>query len=298
MPAPWSKLHGDRFGETLMPSRFRTLQIAALAALGLAATSMASAQARLEARMLVATQVLDELQRQPDQAIPQRLMQRAYGVAVFPDVDKVAFIVGGRRGSGVMSVRDSTGKFSSPVFVDITGGGVGWQAGYQKSDIVLVFTTPRGVEQFNNGTVTLGGNASVAAGPVGRAGEAAVGIDAEVLSYSRNRGLFAGVSLDGTALMMDNRENRLFYGRDDITAADIIAGKVKREDSESVRRFLASLGVATGDKAPPPPHSAPVPAGTDSTPPGPAGVPAPPQAGEGAITFPMEDTAPGSEPPQ
>lgn len=281
----------------LMLSTFRTLQFAALAVLGLAATSVASAQARLEARMLVATQVLDELQRQPDQAIPQRLMQRAYGVAVFPDVDKVAFVVGGRRGSGVMSVRDSTGKFSSPVFVDITGGGVGWQAGYQKSDIVLVFTTARGVEQFNNGTVTLGGNASVAAGPVGRAGEAAVGIDAEVLSYSRNRGLFAGVSLDGTALMMDNRENRLFYGRDDIVAADILAGKVKREDSESVRRFLASLSVATGDTAPPAQPSSQVPAAADAPPPGPAGAP-PPPAGEGARTFPMEDTAPGSEPPQ
>jgi lipid-binding SYLF domain-containing protein len=229
--------------------------------------------------------------------IPQRLLQHAYGVAVFPDVDKIALILGARRGSGVMSVRDSTGKFSNPVFVDLTGGGVGWQAGYQKSDIVLVFTTPRGVEQFNNGTVTLGGNASVAAGPVGRAGEAAVGIDAEVLSYSRNRGLFAGVSLDGTALMMDNRENRLFYGRDDIMAADVISGKVKREDSESVRRFLASLGVATGDTAPQALSHSPTstaPAANKASPD--AATPAP--AGEGAHTFPMEDTSPGTEPPR
>jgi lipid-binding SYLF domain-containing protein len=296
MPAPWSKLRGLRIGETLMFKNFRKFQVAALAALALGATSVASAQARLEARMLVATQVLDELQRQPDQMIPQRLLQRAYGVAVFPDVDKVAFILGGRRGSGVMSVRDSTGKFSNPVFVDLTGGGVGWQAGYQKSDIVLVFTTPRGVEQFNNGTVTLGGNASVAAGPVGRAGEAAVGIDAEVLSYSRNRGLFAGVSLDGTALMMDNRENRLFYGRDDITAADIIAGKVTREDSESVRRFLASLRTATGDTAPQP-HGHAGSTGTPATKASPAAT-TPASSGEGARTFPMEDASPGTEPPR
>jgi lipid-binding SYLF domain-containing protein len=280
-----------------MFKNFRKMQVAAFAVLALGATSVASAQARLEARMLVATQVLDELQRQPDQAIPQRLLQHAYGVAVFPDVDKVAFILGARRGSGVMSVRDSTGRFSDPVFVDLTGGGVGWQAGYQKSDIVLVFTTQRGVEQFNNGTVTLGGNASVAAGPVGRAGEAAVGIDAEVLSYSRNRGLFAGVSLDGTALMMDNRENRLFYGRDDITSADIIAGKVKREDSESVRRFLASLGAATGDTAPLSHGKSPsstAPAATKASPA--TATPAP--AGESARTFPMEDASPGTEPPR
>lgn len=272
---------------------FRNLQIAATAVAALAAASVASAQARLEARLLVANQVLEEQQQLTDQMIPQHLLQRAYGVAVFPGVDKVAFLVGGRRGNGVMSVRDSTGKFSNPVFVDITGGGVGWQAGIQKSDVVLVFTTRQGVEQFNSGTVTLGGNASVAAGPVGRAGEAAVGTSAEVYSYARSKGLFAGVSLEGTVLSVDHRENRLFYGLEEVTPADIISGKVNRNDSESVRRFLATLATATGDVAPKPPATA-------APPTHPAGhpVPAPqPAAGEGVRTFPMEDSSPGAEPP-
>lgn len=271
---------------------FRNLQVAALAALGLGAATVAGAQARLEARMLVATQVLEEQHKLPDQMIPERLLQRAYGVAVFPGVDKLAFGLGGRRGNGVLSVRDSTGRFSNPVFVDLTGGGVGWQAGYQKSDVVLVFTTRQGVEQFNQGTLTLGGNASVAAGPVGRSGEAAVGTNAEVYSYSRSKGLFAGVSFDGTVLSVDNRENRDFYGVESVTPADIISGKVNRNDSESVRRFLTALGTATGDLAPGARSAAPAAPAPAHAP----AQPAPPPADGGARTFPMEDHSPGAEP--
>src|ERR1700721_1952675 len=124
--------------------------------------------AREEGHLLMATQVLEELSATPDTFIPDRLLDRAYAIAVIPDVTKVAFIAGGRRGSGAMVVRDKTGHFSNPVFVALTGGSFGWQAGVQSTDVVLVFTTRTGVEGITGGKVTLGADASVAAGPVGR----------------------------------------------------------------------------------------------------------------------------------
>jgi len=246
----------------------------------------ARAQAREEAKLLVAAEVLDELRDQRDQVIPERLLQRAYGIAVVPDVTKVAFVVGGRHGSGVMVVRDSKGRFTNPVFINMTGGSVGWQIGAQSTDIVLVFTSRRGLEGIADGKLTLGAGASVAAGPVGRQGEAAAGINAEVFSYSRNRGLFAGVALDGTALTMDNRANARFYGKRGVLASDIMAGSVPKE-SENIRRFLRSIAASTGETA------------TSSvTPATPASPTQPAPASDGVRTFPMEDPAPGREPPR
>ena len=108
--------------------------------------------------------------------MPTWLLDRAYGVAVIPDVIKGAFVFGGRHGNGVMVARDKTGRFSNPVFVSLTGGSVGWQIGAQAIDIVLIFATQKSLENFGRGDFTLGLGASVAAGPVGRTGEAAAGI--------------------------------------------------------------------------------------------------------------------------
>ena len=222
-------------------------------------------------------------------------MQSAYGIAVIPDVTKIAFVVGGRRGSGVLVVRDSTGRFTNPVFVSLTGGGVGWQIGWQSTDIVLVFTTRRGVEGLAGGQLTLGAGASVAAGPVGRHGDAAAGLNAEVLSYSRNRGLFAGVSLDGTVLAIEGGSNARYYGRTGVLASEIMSGAVHK-DSPGLRGFMEAIATstntstATGNAAPasPPPAAAAPP---------PAPVPqAAPAAREGARSFPLEDTRPGAEP--
>jgi lipid-binding SYLF domain-containing protein len=262
--------------------------VCALVTLG--TSNYASAQAREEAKLLVATEVLDELRTQRDQFIPERLLQRAYAVAVIPDVTKVAFVLGGRRGTGVMVVRDSRGRFSNPLFVNLTGGSVGWQIGAQETDIVLVFTTRRGVEGIADGKLTLGAGASVAAGPIGRQGEVAAGTNAEVFSYSRARGLFAGVALDGTALTIDNRGNRDFYAKRGALASDIMSGAVTR-DSENVRRFLASLAASTGESA----ATATVPGSTPMTADKAPGTTAP---SSGARTFPMEDPAPGKEPPR
>lgn len=275
-----------------MNRKFRIVPTLCLVLFATGFAAQAPAQARQEAKLLVASEVLDELRAQKDQAIPERLLQRAYAVAVIPDVNKVAFIFGGRHGSGLLSVRDSRGRFSSPVFVYLTGGGIGWQAGVEQTDVVLVFTTQRGVDNIAAGKLTLGGNASVAAGPVGRQGEAAVSIDAEVYSYSRTRGLFAGVSLDGTALTMDNAGNQAFYGRPDVLPSDILGGKVNR-DTESVRRFLTALAASTGEAAP-----AAGPAPGNTAPPAASGTAVEGPATDGARTFPMEDTSPGQEPPR
>jgi lipid-binding SYLF domain-containing protein len=271
-----------------------------LASLGLAALAVvnlpAVAQEREDTRLRVAAEVLDELRTQRDQQIPERLLQRAYGVAVIPSVTKLAFFLGGRRGSGVLTVRDAQGRFGNPIFVNLTGGSVGWQFGAQETDVVLVFTTRRGIEGIAGGKVTLGAGASVAAGPVGRQAEAAAGTSAEVYSYSRARGLFAGVALDGTALTMDNKGNSTFYGRSGVLPSEIMSGAVTTS-SENARKFLAALTVSTGENAPgkaTATAAAPAGAAPASTPP--ASAPPAPAAGGEVKTFPMEDPAPGKEP--
>jgi lipid-binding SYLF domain-containing protein len=269
----------------------RLLRSFALLLAVLLPVAAASAQTREDARLITATQVLNELRATPDQNIPAWLMERAYGVAVIPDVIKGAFIFGGRYGNGVLSVRDSAGRFSNPIFLSLTGGSVGWQIGAQSTDVVLVFVTRRSVEDFARGQITLGASASVAAGPLGRQGEAAAGVNAEIYSYSRTRGLFAGIALDGTALRFEPRTNRDFYGRD-VTAADITSGNAKPSSTETVRRFLEAL--AAGLPAGSPSGAAPAPA--VGTPVAPAGTaPAAPASG-GAQSFPLEDRSPGNEP--
>lgn len=270
-----------------MVNPFRRLLALPLLIIAFAHLPEARAQAREEARLLVASEVLDELRQQRDQMIPERLLQRAYGIAVIPDVTKVAFVVGGRRGSGVMVVRDSKGRFTNPVFINLTGGSVGWQIGAQSTDVVLVFTSRRGVEGIADGKLTLGAGASVAAGPVGRQADAAAGVNAEVYSYSRARGLFAGVALDGTALTMDNRANAAFYGKRGVMASDIMSGAVTK-NSENVRRFLKAITDSTGESAASVTSAVPAPVSA------PAPAPAPTQGG--VQTFPMEDPSPGSEP--
>ena len=178
--------------------RIRTAAFTLLTGIALAgAAAGAHAQAREEARLLTASSVLKELRSTRDQNIPDRLLERAYGIAVFPDLTKAAFLVGGRRGHGALVVRDKQGRFTNPVFVTMTGGSFGWQWGVQLTDIVLVFTTARGVEGINGGKVTLGADASVAAGPVGRQASAATDVTfkSEVYSYSRSHGIFAGLAL-------------------------------------------------------------------------------------------------------
>jgi lipid-binding SYLF domain-containing protein len=256
----------------------------------------AQAGAREEARLIEASGVLEELRSQRDDFIPDRLLSRAYGVAVIPNVIKVAAVVGGRRGSGVLVVRDANGRFSDPVMVSITGGNVGWQIGVQSTDIVLVFTTRKSVEGITDGKLTLGADASVAAGPVGRAASAATdqNFTAEVYSYSRNSGLFAGVAIDGSIIAIDTRANTRLYGRK-APATDIIAGVVST-DIEAANRFQRAILASTGSS--PPVQAAPAPSAATTTPADTAPAADAPPATQGAETFPLEDAQPGSEPPR
>jgi lipid-binding SYLF domain-containing protein len=275
----------------------KKLLVTLFAALVATQAAPALASAREEARLIEASGVLEELFAQRDTAIPEKLMARAYGVAVIPNVVKVAAVVGGRRGSGAMVVRDANGKFSDPIMVSLTGGNVGWQIGVQSTDIVLVFTTAKGIEGIADGKLTLGADASVAAGPVGRAASASTdqNFTAEVYSYSRNRGLFAGIALDGSILAIDSKSNKGLYGKS-APASDIIARRVST-DLDAAKRFeraiLASTaGHAISSTSASNAKTAPDSAGAQGTEEPAAAPPA------GATTFPMEDSQPGAEPPR
>jgi lipid-binding SYLF domain-containing protein len=174
-----------------------------------------------------AVRVLKEVMMAPDKRVPSDLLNNAYAVAVIPDVIKAGFVIGGRHGLGVVSIKGNDGIWSNPSFVSMTGGSIGFQAGVQSTDVILVFRTQRGVDSIVHGKFTLGADASVAAGPVGRDAHAATDaqLKAEIYSYSRSRGLFAGIALDGSVLAIDNGANQAVYG-EGVTPRRIFAGGV------------------------------------------------------------------------
>jgi lipid-binding SYLF domain-containing protein len=209
--------------------------------------NIAQAGAREEGRLLTATEVLQEVQAMPDQRIPDALLSRAYGIAVIPDVTKVAFIFGGRHGNGVLVVRDTlSSAWSNPVFISLTGGSWGFQAGAQSSDIILVFTTKTGIEGVAGGKLTLGADASVATGPVGRQGSAATDLNfnAEIYSYARTRGLFGGIALDGSVISIDRSANSSLYGKSGVTATEIFSAQSPAAPA-TAQRFLDRLAQVT-----------------------------------------------------
>jgi lipid-binding SYLF domain-containing protein len=272
-----------------MPTRTRLLT--ALAGVALAFTAIAAhAQALEEGRLLLATQVLNDIRGSRDQGIPDRLLQRAYGIAVIPGFTKVAFFLGGARGHGVLVVRNASGRFSSPVFVTLTGGSFGFQWGVQKADLVLVFTSLKGVEGITGGKLTLGADVSVAAGPVGRQASAATdqAFNAGVYSYSHTAGIFAGIALSGAALTIDDSANADFYRRPGLLASEIISGAVRSDDS-SARRFMTAVSAGTGVE---PPSSV----ASSAAAAGPAPAAAAKPKGPPAQAFPLQDSNPGGNP--
>ena len=174
-----------------------------------------------------ATEVLTEIMSIPEKGVPPSLLRNAHGLAVIPGVLKAGFVVGGRYGWGVLAVRSKEAGWSSPCFVSLAGGSVGYQIGAQSTDVILVFKSSRSIDGIMRGKYTLGADAAVAAGPVGRQAGAATDVEfkAEIYSYSRSRGLFAGVSFEGAALQIDHKSNVSFYGQQGITPGDIFAGK-------------------------------------------------------------------------
>jgi len=190
-----------------------------------------------------------------------------------------------------MAVRNPDGSWSNPVFVTLAGANVGFQWGVQSTDLVLVLMSRKSVEGVAGGKFTLGADASVAAGPIGRSAAAATDatLQAQVLAYARNEGIFAGVAIDGTVIAIDDKANASAYGVSGILASQILDGTAG-DPPPGARTFTDALTRATSGSSPAP--AAP----TSAAPTSPA-EPQPPPS-EGAQTFPMEDPAPGAPPPQ
>lgn len=166
-------------------------------------------------RVNEATAVLEEIMGAADKAVPRTIMEKAEGIAVFPSMIKGGLVVGAQHGRGIMSVRNKqTGGWSSPAFLSITGGSFGAQIGVQAIDLVLVINGQRGLEQLVKNQFKVGADAAAAAGPVGRDASASTDLQmrAQILSYSRSRGLFAGVTLNGSTIRQDRDANERFYG--------------------------------------------------------------------------------------
>ena len=220
--------------------KFLTLATLAMLLVGLIATAASAVNVVKDIRD--SANVLRTIMKIPEKGIPPALLRDAKAIVIVPDVIKGAFIVGGRHGTGVLLVREENGGWSDPVFVSLTGGSVGWQVGGTSTDVILVFKHRKGVEGLLKGKFTLGADAAVAAGPVGRSAEAAtdVMLKSEILSYSRSRGLFAGVSLEGAALLIAEDATDQYYGKKGLHSADILAGKGGRGAPET-RRLKALL---------------------------------------------------------
>lgn len=268
----------------------RMIATAPLLLSALVAAAPAAAQSREQKNIENSLRVITQLQAMPDLQVPDWLLQRAEGIAILPEVVKAGVMFGGRGGTGVMLVRQPDGRWSNPLFIGIGAGSFGFQFGVQATDMVFVFTTRRSVEGVADGKLTLGADAAAAAGPVGRSATAAtsVTLDAEVYSYSRSQGLFAGVSLEGTYLFVRNSANERFYGRKGILGSDVLAPGAPMAP-EPAPALIAEIARITAVK----PAAAPAAAAT----PAPAtAAPAAAPANGGAQTFPMADPKPGEEP--
>ena len=270
--------------------------LAAVAGTASAQMQMTGGQAEIQT-VNSARETLDEFGGLAIESIPPAMFGRAEGVAIFPDMIKGGFILGVNYGKGVLLVRRPDRTWSPPVMVTMGGGSLGFQAGVQSADIVLVFATPRSLNGILNGQkVTLGADASVALGPVGRQANAGTDarLGAEIYSYARSRGLFLGVSINGADLSVDNNANSLLYGRFGVTPADVFAARGLAYHEE-VKLLIDDLNARSQMAAQPAAQIAPAPqAATMPAQP----VPATPQPGVQPVGgFPTLPQAPAPAQP-
>ena len=191
-------------------------RLAVLFSVGVLLTTSAFAdsdKAKLDGRLDAAANVLKQIMATPDKAIPNGILSDATCVAVVPAYKKAAFILGGQYGQGVVTCHTQRG-WSAPAFIQFAGGSIGWQIGGQSTDLVLVAVNQKGFQDLLKSKFKIGADASAAAGPVGRRAQAATNLTmhSELLSYSRNRGIFAGVDLGGTTVTQNTEDTRTFYG--------------------------------------------------------------------------------------
>ena len=218
----------------------KNLLIVSVAGLGLVLPALAASDREDDlGRIRKATQVFQEIMRTPDKGIPRDLLEKARCVAIIPGEEKLAFIFGGNYGKGLVTCRTANG-WSAPMFLAVGGGSVGWQIGGSFTDGVMLFMNDHALQSLLSDKFKIGADASVAAGPVGR--QAAAGTDiklnAEILSYSRSKGLFAGVSVDGAVVQADKSGDKAMYGAN-ITRGEILHGGVAVP--EAARRLLREL---------------------------------------------------------
>ncbi|HLK53442.1 MAG TPA: lipid-binding SYLF domain-containing protein [Candidatus Angelobacter sp.] len=265
-------------------------------------SSMAFASEAAASRLGSATTVLTEIMATPDSGIPEEILGSAKCIAVVPSLLKGGFVVGGSHGRGMATCRTASG-WSAPAPLTTTGGSIGFQIGGQAVDLVMVVMNDRGMQALLTSKFKLGADASVAAGPVGRHAEGATDwkLRAEVLTYSRARGLFAGISFNGAVIKQDEDATLELYGRM-VDFKTILTGAV--QPPQSSEAFIAAIRKAAGtDTAPssahstappstapvnPPPAPAPAPASTPATEPTPASDPAP-----AATPTPSASSTPG-----
>jgi lipid-binding SYLF domain-containing protein len=193
-----------------------------------------------ERAMSAANVIRQESARTPETSIPEDLLAKAQGIAVFPNVVKAAMGIGGTHGKGLLAKRTARG-WGTPIFVDISGGSFGFQIGVESVDLVLIFTNDDGINGILKGKFEIGGEAGATAGPIGRSVKAGVPVtfDSPIYSYSRSKGLFAGIALKGNAITIDDSANQKVYGKD--VNAESIALKGFSPTPAAVRPFLEAL---------------------------------------------------------
>ena len=218
-----------------------TLTLAALLTFAFSTRAQEGPTSNEASRIRESITVLNEVMSTSDTSIPASITMKAEGIAIFPGTLKGGFIFGGMRGRGILSARSEEG-WSAPTFMTLTGGSIGLQIGGEATDLVLVIMNRRGLEQFVRNQFKFGADAGVAAGPVGRDAQANTDLQlrAEILSYSRARGLFAGVTVNGSTVRADLDANERFYGKR-LTGAQLVLDKTSVESSTPVPEWIQTL---------------------------------------------------------
>jgi lipid-binding SYLF domain-containing protein len=224
-----------------MSAFYRILPV--VAALSMSATIPASAQdmATLTTRLNDASTVIKEIMQTPDKAVPNSIVAKATCIAVVPGVKKAAFVVGGSYGQGVVTCHKGNGAWSAPVFIRLAGGSFGFQIGAQSTDLVLVAVNDGGMQSLLKSKFKIGGDASAAAGPVGRNTSASTDIlmKAELLTWSRSKGIFAGIDLNGVSISQNTDDTDLLYGTKDIHFDQVLNGG--KPTPAAAKPFVAAI---------------------------------------------------------
>jgi lipid-binding SYLF domain-containing protein len=224
------------------------LKILLIALVPYVSASSVMAQEKEQEKIEDAVQVIQEFGKMEETTIPAQLMEITHGIVIIPKLINAGLVVGGKRGKGIALVKNKDGTWSNPVCVTLTGGSIGFQAGVQAVDLVLIFKRSETLMNIGKGSFTLGGDISVAAGPLGRSSSANTDykLDAEVFSYSRSRGLFAGISLNGAGLEVDSAANAKFYGQ--TASAKALFSGVPKKGSSIIKELKEALSSFAASK--------------------------------------------------